>query len=166
MPRLAQKFRRHCNDADGGNSAAFARDSLTPMQWRHILFETARFNCSEVKEHFINDCCFGEDLAAWLKSRLSARDVQAGEPYQEDWGWEFSVRDSAGSYYIGVGGNPMENGSDKNHGEWRLMISKRRSLWEKLTGKNKMSTSEPIVACIQAILGTEPDFSNIHEEQP
>jgi hypothetical protein len=32
-----------------------------------ILFETDRFNVSEVKRHFINPCCFGEDLAGWLR---------------------------------------------------------------------------------------------------
>ncbi len=74
-----------------------------------ILFETARFNCSEVKAHFINDCCFGEDLAAWLKDRLKAKGMQTKEPYQEDWGWELSVTDSARSYYVGVGGYATES---------------------------------------------------------
>jgi hypothetical protein len=134
------------------------------MQRHDILFETARFNCSEVKEHFINDCCFGEDLASWLRLRLNARDAQAGEPYQEDWGWEFAVKDSTGSYYVGVGGNSLEDPSDKNHAEWRLMISKRRSLSQKITGKNRMSTNEPIVDSIRKILEAEPDFSNFHEE--
>ena len=135
-----------------------------PMERRDILFETARFNCSEVKGHFINDCCFGEDLAAWLRSRLNACGLEAGEPYQEDWGWEFPIKDASGSYYIGVGGNALEDISDKNRGEWRLMISKRRSLWDRLAGKNKMAASEPIVSAILAILSGEPDFSNFTQE--
>ncbi len=129
-----------------------------------ILFETARFNCSEVKAHFINDCCFGEDLAAWLKDRLKAKGMQTKEPYQEDWGWELSVTDSARSYYVGVGGYATESAASKNHGEWRIMISKRRSLWEMLTGKNKMSANDPITFSLLGILKAEPEFSNIHEE--
>jgi hypothetical protein len=45
----------------------------------------------ESGEHFINPCCFGEDLAAWLRSRLAEKNVHAGTPYQEDWGWELPV---------------------------------------------------------------------------
>jgi hypothetical protein len=129
-----------------------------------ILFETARFNLSEVKEHFINDCCFGEDLAAWLQGRLNSKGMHALEPYQEDWGWEFSVKDSLGSYYVGVGGNGAEDALNKDQGEWRVMISKRRSLWSILTGKNKLSVNEQIISSIRKILEAETDFSNFHEE--
>jgi len=129
-----------------------------------ILFETARFNLSEVKEHFINDCCFGEDLAAWLQGRLNSKGMQALKPYQEDWGWEFSVKDSVGSYYVGVGGNAAEGAANKNQGEWRVMISKRRSLWDMLAGKNKLSASEPVISSIRTLLEAETDFANFHEE--
>jgi hypothetical protein len=134
------------------------------MQIHSILFETTRFNCSEVKPHFINDCCFGEDLAAWLRDQLSLQGIPARAPYQEDWGWEFSVQDAVGSYYIGAGGHAVENSSDQNRGEWRLMISKRRSLFQKLTGKNKLSKNEPIIAVVLSIVRHEPDFSNLQEE--
>lgn len=33
--------------------------------------ETDLFNHREVKPNFINDCCFGEDFAAWLRGRIS-----------------------------------------------------------------------------------------------
>ena len=52
-----------------------------------ILFETNRFNVSEVKKHFINPGCFGEGLADWLRQRLSEECVAAEPPGQEDWGW-------------------------------------------------------------------------------
>jgi hypothetical protein len=134
------------------------------MQCHDILFETARFNISEVKQHFINDCCFGEDLAGWLKDRLKARNMEAKEPYQEDWGWEFSVRDSVRSYYIGVGGNAVQGAADENRGEWRLIVSKRRPLWDKLMRKNKISAQEAILSSILSILKAEPDFSNVRLE--
>jgi hypothetical protein len=134
------------------------------MELHHILFETERFNISEVKDHFINPCCFGEDLADWLKGRLNAKGMHAGEAYQEDWGWEFSLRDNFGAYYIGVGGNPAEPAVSKNHAEWRVMVSKRRSIWDRLTSKNRLADDEPVIAEIFAVLKAEPDFSKIHEE--
>ena len=36
-----------------------------------ITIETDLFEHREVKPHFINSCCFGEDFAAWLRGRLS-----------------------------------------------------------------------------------------------
>jgi hypothetical protein len=32
-----------------------------------ITIETDLFEHREVKPHFINPCCFGEDFAAWLR---------------------------------------------------------------------------------------------------
>jgi hypothetical protein len=130
----------------------------------HILFTARRFNLSEVKSHFINDCCFGEDLADWLRLQLAARGAEVHPIYQEDWGWEFRATHSGGSYYIGVGGNSDEDASDKNRGEWRVMISKRRSLTERLLGNNKLVEHEPIIATIKEILQGEPDFSKIHTD--
>lgn len=36
-----------------------------------ITIETDIFDHWEVKPHFINPCCFGEDFAAWLRGRLA-----------------------------------------------------------------------------------------------
>ena len=36
-----------------------------------ITIETDMFEHREVKPHFINPCCFGEDFALWLKRELS-----------------------------------------------------------------------------------------------
>lgn len=46
-----------------------------------ILFQTNRFNLSAAKEHFINPCCFGEDLAEWLREQLAKKGVSADAPY-------------------------------------------------------------------------------------
>jgi hypothetical protein len=135
------------------------------MQICHILFDSGRFNLSEVKEHFINPCCFGEDVAAWLAAKLTERGIQVRSPYQEDWGWELPVRMPENSYYIGVGGNSAEDRSDPNRGEWRVMITKRRSLAEKITGKNKLTQQERIVEIVASVLQTETGISNVHFEE-
>ena len=57
-----------------------------------ITVETDLFEHREVKPHFINPCCFGEDFAAWLKEQLSPL-VDSGFNFskinQEDYGWGF-----------------------------------------------------------------------------
>ncbi len=129
-----------------------------------ILFETSRFNVSEVREHFINPCCFGEDLAEWLREQLSEKGVPVGAPYQEDWGWEMRARQGSQGYFLGVGGYLIEGAIDKNDGEWRIMVEKRRSIWEKVRGRNKMSESEPILSIIEDILREQADVRNINRE--
>lgn len=67
---------------------------------RDLLFETARFDLSVVGAHFINPCCFGEDAAAWLRARLVERGVDAGAPFQEDWGWGLGATHAGGRYFV------------------------------------------------------------------
>ncbi len=129
-----------------------------------LLFETNRFNLSEVKEHFINPCCFGEDLAAWLCARLLEREAEVTGPGQEDWGWYLEANNQGRRYFIGVGGNADESSADKDQGEWRIIVERRRSVWEKLTGEGEMTEADEMVTLIREILRREPDFQNVRYE--
>lgn len=126
-----------------------------------ILFETNRFNLSKVKSHFINDCCFGEDLAHWLSQKLKLKNINATDIFQEDWGWGFYVVIENQTYFIGIGGVSDGADNDSNQGEWRVMIEKKRSFVEKILGKNKLTDNENIVTLIKNILNGENDFKNI-----
>ena len=130
----------------------------------NILFETDRFNVSEVKEHFINPCCFGEDLAEWLRQRLAEKGVTAGTPGQEDWGWYLFAQQDSQRYFLGMGGYPGKGGLGKNDGEWRIIVEKRRSIWEKLRGRNKITATDPVVSIIEDILREQPDVRNLSRD--
>ena len=133
----------------------------------HILFETDRFNLTEEKSHFINPCCFGEDLAAWLREKLAGAGVTSSTPGQEDWGWYLQVKHQGESYLVGVSGNVETNrpeGVTENGGEWRIMAEKKRSIWQLATGAGKISAEDPMLARLEAILQSEPRFRNIHRE--
>jgi len=77
-----------------------------------IVVETDMFEHREVKPHFINPCCFGEDFAAWLKGRLSAEDgLELSEPIQEDYGWGLHMTQGPDRYWIAIsyaGEGPQE----------------------------------------------------------
>jgi hypothetical protein len=135
------------------------------MSFTSFLFRTSRFNLSKVGAHFINPCCFGEDLAAWLAEKLTERGIEAGQPYQEDWGWEFRATTSTGSiYYFGMGGIPDETCPGENSGEWRVFIEKKRSLWQLLTGSGKISVHDPMLTIVEEVLKSQPDFEDIRSE--
>ena len=129
-----------------------------------ILFETERFNVSEVKEHFINPCCFGEDLAEWLRQELIKREITASVPGQEDWGWYLFVTRSTDRYFLGVGGYRKEGTIGPNVGQWRIMVVKKRSFWDKLRGKNKISATDSILSTIEDILREQADIRNLSRE--
>jgi hypothetical protein len=79
-----------------------------------IMVETDLFEHREVKPHFINPCCFGEDFAAWLKrelSRSSNVSVEFSEPVQEDYGWGFWATRGKDRFWVAlsyVGDGPQE----------------------------------------------------------
>ena len=51
-----------------------------------LIFSTDRFNLSQPREYFINDCCYGDDAARWFVEQLRSRGLTVTEPDQEDWG--------------------------------------------------------------------------------
>lgn len=91
-----------------------------------LLFATDKFNRSKVQSHFINPCCFGEDLAQWLVDQLASVGIKASGIGQEDWGWYFTI----GKYFVGVGSDSSGEPETTNFGEWRIMIQKRRTIAE------------------------------------
>jgi hypothetical protein len=78
-----------------------------------ITVETDLFEHREVRAHFINPCCFGEDFAAWLKRGLAGSPAWRleSEPVQEDYGWGFWAFHSRDRFWVAVsyvGDGPQE----------------------------------------------------------
>jgi hypothetical protein len=79
-----------------------------------LTVETDLFEHKEVKPHFINPCCFGEDFAAWLKKELApltASGFEFSEPIQEDYGWGIWASHGKDPFWIAlsyVGDGPQE----------------------------------------------------------
>jgi hypothetical protein len=129
-----------------------------------ILFETSRFNLSRVEEHFINPCCFGEDLAFWLRTKFAEKDIGSAQPYQEDWGWELPVPHGGDAYYLCMSGNRDESATNKDDGEWRIIVQKRRSFWQRRTGKAKITADDPLLRLTEGILSGELTIQNVRRE--
>jgi hypothetical protein len=79
-----------------------------------IVVETDLFEHREVKPHFINPCCFGEDFAEWLKGELLRSpnlNAEFSEPVQEDYEWGLWVTCGGDRFWIAlsyVGDGPQE----------------------------------------------------------
>ena len=129
----------------------------------HVLFQTGRFNLSKVGDHFINPCCFGEDVAAWLTTRLASKGVATAAAYHEDWGWELPANRGVERYYLCIGGNSDDLPANPDQGEWRIIVEKRRSIWQRMKGAGKISADDEMVRVLEEIL-TEPDIRGLRRE--
>jgi hypothetical protein len=134
------------------------------MSTVHFLLKTNRFNVSKVAAHFINPGCFGEDFASWFRDQLAKQEIATGQPYQEDWGWEFKVTLEAVTYYLGFGGTAFEEPPQNNRAEWRVFIEKKRTIWQIVIGSGKLAENDPMILTVEKILRNQSDFEEISRE--
>jgi hypothetical protein len=89
-----------------------------------ITVETDLFEHREVKPHFINPCCFGEDFAAWLKDQISPlanSGFNLSKLIQEDYGWGFWARHGKDSYWVAL--SYVGDGPQESPAEWVISVS-------------------------------------------
>jgi|ERR1700683_3674457 hypothetical protein len=88
-----------------------------------ITVETDIFEHREVKPHFINPCCFGEDFAAWLKQQLSPladSGFTFSELIQEDYGWGFWTSHGRDRYWLAI--SYVGNGPQEPPAQWVVSV--------------------------------------------
>ena len=89
-----------------------------------ITVETDLFEHREVKPHFINPCCFGEDFAAWLKAELSPL-ADAGFTFsdliQEDYGWGFWASHGKDPFWVAL--SYAGEGPQEPPAQWVVSVS-------------------------------------------
>ena len=84
---------------------------------------TDLFEHREVKPHFINPCCFGEDFAKWLREQLAditATGFELSEPIQEDYGWGFWATRGADPFWIAL--SFCGEGPTEEPAEWVVSV--------------------------------------------
>ena len=124
----------------------------------HVLsFKTARFDVSAETPNRINPIA-GESVLLWRRSELSKAGHKASEPDTEDWGWYINVKMSGASYLIGASADPQTTHSDL---EWVLQIEKRRSVQDKLLGRNKMAPDDQLAALIETLLRADDTIKHL-----
>lgn len=130
-------------------------------------FTASRYNATEVRSHFINDCCFGEDVIAALREGLVtfASEAEIGEPIQEDWGWGFWLEFGAERYWIYAGVIGEQDRGKKNY-EWRVGIDyqERIFVWRRPNVAKIQERFDALVVALRTIITSDPGTSLISEE--
>jgi hypothetical protein len=95
------------------------------MDLESVTVATDLFDHREVKPHFINPCCFGEDFAAWLRDQLgdlAAAGFEISEPIQEDYGWGFWVTGGRDPVWVALSFCSCGEGPTEEPGEWVVSV--------------------------------------------
>ena len=90
--------------------------------------------------------------------------MEIRKPYQEDWGWELPVRHGVQRYYLCMSGNADRSASNPDKGEWCIIVEKRQSVWQRLTGDGKVTPDDEVVAFLQRILSGQSGMSDVRIE--
>lgn len=93
------------------------------MEWS-IAVETDLFEHREVRPHFMNPCCFGEDFAEWLREQLSPLAVSGytfSESIQEDYGWVFWVSHGKDRFRVAI--SYVGEGPQEPPAEWIVSVN-------------------------------------------
>src|SRR5215468_11314442 len=129
-----------------------------------VHFRSTAFNCSEPKDYFINDCCFGDDIARWLIQQLRAQGVQtADEPGQEDFGWylTFHVGGTEHCFVIGFQPNNPTTGD-----RWLGWLERQTGFLGSLFGGRKRGILPEAVQAIDTALRASPDVQCVTWREP
>jgi hypothetical protein len=124
------------------------------MQQEEIAtIETDLFEHREVKPHFINDCCFGEDFAAWLRQRIAdVSGFEFSDPIQEDYGWGLWAAHAGDKFWIAL--SYVGDGPTETPAQWVVSIAHDTGLnfFKKLFSKPDLSVMETLRARIRSEL--------------
>ena len=126
-----------------------------------ISFATDKFDVSKETPNDLNPIA-GESLLNWIRERLSGTNFSATAPSTEDWGWYMDVEGGGAAYLVGASGEPERPPPDV---DWIVQIHKNRSLKDKLTGKNKLSGDDPLVAFLENLICGELAFRDVASEK-
>jgi hypothetical protein len=119
-----------------------------------VTFESTAFNMTEPKDYFINSCCFGDDVAAWLIRELRKQGMGTDEePGQEDFGWYLNF-DAAGiGHTLVIGHRP--NGATEA-GTWIGWLERKRGLIGSVLGGRRRGIQASAAQTIHRILTGSP----------
>ena len=113
-----------------------------------ISFTTDRFDVSAERPNPINPIA-GQSVLLWLREELSRAPYRVTEPDTEDWGWYVDVEGPDASYLVGASADAADPTPTV---EWVVQVHKNRSMKDKVLGRNKMATDDPLVALIERIV--------------
>lgn len=121
-----------------------------------ITFWSSQFDIRSEAPHPLNPIA-GESVLRWLREQLLARGFAVTDIAAEDWGWYVEVAIAEAIYLVGLSAEPASGGAV----ECKVQIERHRTFTERLTGKGKMTSDDPLSTAIEQIIRQVPDASRV-----
>lgn len=120
-----------------------------------VQFKSTTFNTTQIQPHFINDCCFGEDVALWLRPQLAALGHEVEQPGQEDWGWYLDCRQHGITHTLNIGCVFEDDGP-----VWQIYLERQVPLLNRLLQRNR-EVEPNLTQALHQLLTTAPEATEI-----
>jgi hypothetical protein len=131
------------------------------MNGAHFSFTTTAFvDSAEAVAERVNAEIGGHALATWLAGALREAGIQAGEPWVEDHGWDFDIRDGTRLYLCACA--IEEDGAASREGH--VSVDLHRSMADRLLGRNTLAPDDRVVGRVREILGSAPGIARLAKD--
>jgi hypothetical protein len=129
-----------------------------------IAIETDLFEHRNVKPHFINPCCFGEDFALWLKRELAPLTKDGfsfSEPIQEDYGWGLWASKGKDPFWIAL--SYVGDGPQTEPAQWVISLNYDvgLNLIKRLLHKPNLQAFTVLRDCVWQLIRSNPAIKTI-----
>lgn len=126
-----------------------------------ISFYSDTFGLKNEKVNTINPIK-GISVGEWLNPILASKGVSLTDIDEEDWGW-YSYATLANQKYL-IGYIAIPENSKENTAEIIIQVHKERTIFEKLFGKNKLTSNDPLIKEVSSIIKNTKEFKGIEEK--
>ena len=126
-----------------------------------FTFRSQQFRQSDERPNPINPIA-GEGVLKWLVAQLSQRGFECDAPDAEDWGWYTSVTKGGRTYLLGASGEWSSPGDET---EWAVQLELMRSLWDKLSGANRMLSNDDVSTALELVLRGNPQVVGLEVDR-
>jgi hypothetical protein len=124
-----------------------------------VTFKSPAFNTTERRDYFINDHCYGDDVARALMEQLRSRSIPTdAEPGQEDFGWFFGFRVGDTDYQFVIGHRPADG---RDPAVWIGWLERKAGLVGSLFGARKRGIHADGVTAVHSAISTLPQVGGI-----
>lgn len=127
-----------------------------------IRFTSPVFNSTEVKDSFINPCCFGEDVAKFVTEKWKGAGYEVGELCQEDWGWSAQLKYGEQWYYLNISLYSDTPGPPSKPPAFFLMfVEKNVGFWKSLFSKESKNVEPEFLLQLHAVLSGNSEIEDL-----
>lgn len=117
-----------------------------------ITGKIARFKLAAASVATDKPAVFGEDFSHWLVTVLERVGVQAAVICMENKAWNSLARYQGATYELMVTGASAGDATRPDYGQWSIGVVRKRSLLDKVLGKNRISANDPLIELIMGVM--------------